>query len=330
MNGTISVLMAVHNGASWLDGVLQSIARQTRRPQQVLIRDNASTDETVAIVGKYPWATLIAGADNIGPWAAFEQLLDMATGSFVACLTDVVLDTDYLLRTAQVLESDDRIGAVQGMLLHPTLHTVDGYGFAVSRSRAVTIDGHGEVMRSEKDPFEIFGVEGAAPVFRRTAIEDIRVLGWFVDPAYRIGPLGYGDDLDIAWRLRLRGWKQLCIPAAIGYHDRSTTNARGTSLVSRIRRRHVRGQIAVVKRQLDWANVRFTVIKNDAMMDILRDIWRILGREVLVQGYTLLFEPAVLLAWGRFLRLLPRMLAVRRKIRSRSIIVGGSVRSALT
>jgi GT2 family glycosyltransferase len=257
-------------------------------------------------------------------------MLDTASGAFVLCLTDVVLHPDYLRLTVRSLESDDRIGAVQGMLVHPILGTVDGFGFSMSRSRAVTIAGHGEPVREIHEPFSIFGVEGAAPVFRRAAIEDIRVRGWFIDPLYRIGPLGYGDDLDIAWRLRLRGWTQLCIPAAVGFHDRSTTHARAHSLIDRILRRHVRGRIAVIKRRLDWVNVRFTIIKNDAIMDILRDAWRIIGREILVQGYMLLFEPAVLVAWGRFVRFLPRMLRIRREIRSRSTVAGGSVRDAMT
>jgi len=54
------------------------------------------------------------------------------------------------------------------------------------------------------------------------------------------------------------------------------------------------------------------------MMNVLKDTPYILARELAVFGYTVLFEPAVLLELGRFIRLLPRMLRRRRMVMHRA------------
>jgi hypothetical protein len=183
----------------------------------------------------------------------------------------------------------------------------------------VTILGHGDPDDGRWDrPQDIFGVEGAAPMFRRAAWEDCRVSGHVVDPDFRVGPLGYGDDLDIAWRMSLFGWRQRYVPTARGLHARATTDRVGRSLSDHVARRRTRAAIRLPIRQLDWSNVRFAIMKNDRAADALRDLPRILARELAVQGYFLLFEPAVLAGWGRFLRLLPRMLRRRRAVQRRA------------
>ena len=45
---------------------------------------------------------------------------------------------------------------------------------------------------------EIFGVSGAAPVYARRMIEDIRIEGQFFDESY----FAYKEDVDVAWRAR--------------------------------------------------------------------------------------------------------------------------------
>jgi GT2 family glycosyltransferase len=118
--------------------------------------------------------------------------------------------------------------------------------------------------------------------------------------------------------MTLFGWRQVFIPAARGWHDRSTTKDVSRGMRDHLRRRHARAAITPAKRRLDWANVRFTIIKNDHILNVLRDLPWILGRELLVQAYFLLYEPRTLLAWGRFLRSVPVMLRRRRTVMRRA------------
>jgi GT2 family glycosyltransferase len=283
MNRDYTVLMGVQNGANWLHDVLRSVQSQDHAPTSILLYDNASTDATVSIASEFPEVTIIHGSENIGVWAAIESMLPRVTTPYVLCLTDVVLSPSHVRHLVECMQHDESLGAVQGMLLNPNTNLVDCYGFHIAPSRAVSILGHGETPSQHTAPFEVFAVEGAAPFFRMSALASITIDGSVVDRAYRIGPLGYGDDLDIAWRLHVVGWKQYCAPQAVGYHVRSTTTSRAQSLLDRIRRRAVRAKIPLIKRQLDWCNVRFTILKNDAIVNLLRYLPSILTREILVQ-----------------------------------------------
>ena len=77
----------------------------------------------------------------------------------------------------------------------PISTLIDTVGFQIERSRRITNIGHGEEDRGQYDKeMEIFGVEGAAPIFRKEALLDSRVMGEIVDHDM----FWYGDDVDLA------------------------------------------------------------------------------------------------------------------------------------
>jgi hypothetical protein len=323
----VAILMAVHNGQHWLPRVLASVSAQTRPPDEVIVMDNASTDSTLALLDGYPFIRVVPSAENVGFWEAVERLLPMTTADIVIALTDVVLDERFIIKALEVFDADETVGALQAKVYRMETtgssvrrtNIIDALGFRIDSSRRVTILGHGDEDRGQYGAtMEILGVEGAVPVFRRTALESVRVNGRLIDPEYRVGALGYGDDLDLAWRMTLFGWRQVMVPSVVAWHDRSTTTGVARGFSDTLSRRPLRAAIPLLKRRLDWSNTRFTIIKNDRMMGVLRNLHRIMWRELSVQGYFLLFETAVIREWGRFIRLLPRMLARRRQVQRRA------------
>jgi len=333
----VDIFMAVHNGASWLPDVLDSVTAQTYPSVHLTVCDNASTDATPDVLRRYPQATVVRHDGNDGFWAAMERFIAASDAPYIICLTDVVLDPDFTAAAVAAMEANPGIGAVQGKILEQhrapdgtwvRSGLIDAVGFRIQRSRRVTILGHGEPDDGRYDaPRDIFAVEGAVPVFRRAALEDCRVDGFYAtDPAYRSGGITYADDVDLGWRMTLFGWRQVLVPVARGWHDRSTTKGTGGGIIGRLRRRGVRAAIAPEKRRLDWSNLRFTIIKNDHILNVLRDLPWILGWEFLVQGYLLLCEPRTLGAWGRFLRLTPLMLRRRRTVMRRAQLTAAQMR----
>ena len=250
-----------------------------------------------------------------------------------------MIDENFTERAVAICESNPATDAIQAKIYqynHNELTSgsfnkniiIDTCGFAMTRERKVVNIGHG---KSDGPAFSnqrvIFGVEGAVPFFRRTALEDCKINGWIWDPDY----FWYGDDLDLAWRMTLFGHKQIYSPKVIAWHDRSTTKGNVTTdfLADHVHRRKLRQQIPIHKRRLDWSNTRFTIIKNDFLLNILRDLPAIIMREINVQGYAGLFERGVLLEWGRFFRLLPKMIARRRIIMNRARVNANEIRSLM-
>lgn len=328
----VTIQLVVHNAASWLKRSLDSIAAQTYPHDhvEISILNNDSSDHTADIIKGFGFRISDFGfarfspvitAENLGFWTGQEQLLKHAAGAYIIAMTDVELDPHFIERAVAVFAEDEHIGAVQAKVLQHRASSgqppfIDTTGFQIFKSRRIINRGHGQQDKGQFDKQEeIFGVEGAVPVFQREALENIRIENHIVDPDFHVGPYGYGDDLDIAWRLRLFGWKQIYAPGVIAYHDRSTTrNAARRWYESGGRsRRAQRENVPLAIRRLDWSNVRFTIIKNDYIINILRDFLRILIREIATLGYMLIFEPGVLAEVGRFFRLLPRMRR-RRKI----------------
>jgi GT2 family glycosyltransferase len=291
------------------------------------------------VAARYPEVQVRRSDENIGIWAGMERLLGETDAPYVLVLTDVVMASDFVERGVRVLERERDIGAVQSRMLQGVWTEVglrrepriDSLGFAVSRGRRVTNLAQGEPDRAiPGEVVDIFGVEGAAPLFRRSALQSCRIGGHLIDPDYRIGALGYGDDLDVAWRMRLLGHRQVLVPGMRAWHCRSTTKGLGRGIVGRVRRVHARRDIALEKRRLDWANVRFTMVKNDQWPNLIRHAPWIIGWQLMTLGYMALFEPRVFGAVGRFVRLLPRMLERRREVMQRARMTPEAMRTLFT
>lgn len=83
----VSVVMATYNGARFLREQLDSIAAQTRLPDELLIIDDGSTDGTLALLTEWaqgkPWVRIDRNPRNLGINATFWRLLNESTGSHV-------------------------------------------------------------------------------------------------------------------------------------------------------------------------------------------------------------------------------------------------------
>ncbi|KKR13414.1 MAG: Glycosyl transferase family 2 [Parcubacteria group bacterium GW2011_GWC1_39_29] len=154
---------------------------------------------------------------------------------------------------------------------------------------------------------EIFGVEGAVPVFKKEAFESLRINNEIFDHDF----FWYAEDFDIAWRMNMFGWKQIFVPDAIAWHDRKTTKSLsgGFSEFCNIRR-----QIPIAKRRLEFRNIRWAIIKNDYAINILKDMVYIVRRELLMLAYLFLFEPKVLIEIPMMLGKLPKILKKRKQV----------------
>ncbi len=329
-----SINLVVLNGEKYILHCLESVLAQNIDFNQVELHilDNGSTDSTVSAIENFKLKienlgfssfSFIKSPRNLGMWGGQEELLKKSETEYVVFLSvDVILDREFISRAIAAMEIDPDIGALQAKIYQYTpgqaltRATIDTCGFQIYRSRRIGNIGHGETERGQyNEPSEIFGVEGAVPVFRRQALESIRVFGEVADHDL----FWYGEDLDVAWRLRLAGWQQRYNPTIIAWHDRGTTKGHTHgSWLRYINRVNIRQQIPIRKRRLEWRNARLTRIKNDHAINVLRDLPYILWREIEILGYTILFEPGVLRELPHFFRLIPRMFKKRKVIFSQS------------
>ena len=114
----ISVAMCTYNGSRFLAEQLESIGRQTKRPFELIICDDGSTDSTPEIVRVFgdgaPFPVrFIRNEVKLGSTKNFEKAILRCSGDAIAlCDQDDVWQKDKLERVAQVLESEPDVGGV--------------------------------------------------------------------------------------------------------------------------------------------------------------------------------------------------------------------------
>lgn len=109
----ITVLMPVHNGAAHLVEALQSVLDQSLEDFELLIVDDASTDDSASIVETFtdPRIRLIRSTDRLKLSGALNLGLDQAQGRYVARMdADDISHEDRLLFQARFMEEHPHVG----------------------------------------------------------------------------------------------------------------------------------------------------------------------------------------------------------------------------
>ena len=333
----VTINIVVLNGEKYIRHCLGSVFNQTYPHDKIEINiiDNGSTDSTKEIIKEgleignwkleIPQIFFHEMEKNLGMWGGQEKALEFSNGKYIMALSsDVILEPKAIENSVKILEEDEKIGAVEPKIYRFELengnvkktNTIDTCGFKIFRSRRIINIGHGETDRGQydnpPDGREIFAVEGAAPFFRKTALEDCRILGEIVDHDM----WWYGDDIDLAWRMRLFGWRQIYSPAVVAYHDRKTTHALRKSWSDFIK---IRKQIPRLKRRLDYRNSRLMFVKNDYIINFVKDLPFFLKREIPLWGYFLIFEPFMILEIPKIIKMIPKMLKKRKEIMKKAV-----------
>ena len=121
----------------------------------------------------------------------------------------------------------------------------------------------------------------------------------------------YKEDVDIAWRFLLFGWKNFYLPSAVAYHGR------GTGTLKRFTHTEVaknRSKLPKITKYYSYKNQRLMQVKNELAGNFWEDMIPILWKEILIAGYVLFREPFLIKAFGEFLFQLPSALEKRHYI----------------
>ena len=207
--GPVSIVIPVWNGRRWLDGCLDSIARQTESVHEVIAVDNGSWDGSVAhLRAAHPHVRVLELGANTGFAHAVNEGLGAAADGYVAVLnTDVVLERDWVARMVTSLSADPGAAAVACKMVELAApDRIYDAGDVLRRDGACEQRGRFCVDDGAFDtPGEVFGACAGAALYRREAV---LAVGGF-DERY----FAYLEDVDLALALRLAGWRCRYEPA---------------------------------------------------------------------------------------------------------------------
>lgn len=312
----ISIVIINYNTKHLLASCIESLLRQTCVDREIILIDNSSEDGSCAFVQeKFPEVTAVCNKDNIGYSGAANQGIKLAGGEYVMLMNpDIKFEPDYIDKCLAKMKDDPKIAAICGKIYrydfekNEKTNVIDTVGLFCFRNRRVIDDGQGleDKGQFEKEK-EVFGVSGACPIYRKEALEDVKVFDEYLDNDFFM----YKEDVDISWRFLLFGWKNYYLPAAVAYHGR------GTGVLKRFSHLEVlqnRSKLNRFQKYYSFKNQRLMQIKNETFADMLHDFFPVLWKQILIMGYVIFREPYLVKAWFHMLSQIPRALKKRHYI----------------
>ena len=215
----ITVVIPNWNGVSLLPTCLDSLRAQTHTDFEIIVVDNASIDNSVALVETdYPECEIVVLPRNLGLTGGVNAGIRASQGEIVALLNnDAEAHPGWLAELATAMERwPDAGSAASKMLLHDRRGIINSAGDfcgidGMPGNRGVWQEDNGDYDTEEL----VFGGCGGAVAYRRKMLDEV---GLFDETLFM-----YCEDVDLGWRSQLAGWACVYVPTAIVYHRLSAS-----------------------------------------------------------------------------------------------------------
>jgi GT2 family glycosyltransferase len=222
-----SVVIANWNGKKYLKDCFDSLLNQTRKDFKIVFVDNGSSDGSTDFVReKYPKTEIIQLEKNTGFSKGYnigmKKALEDKNIKYVVVLNnDTKLDERYIEELVICAKMHPDAASIQPKVLNFfDSEKIDCAGILLSVDGVATNRGYGERGAEYSEEGEIFGATGAASLFSRKALEKTKLSdGEYFDNSH----FAFYEDVDLAWRMRLTGFKSFYSPKAVVYHVHSAT-----------------------------------------------------------------------------------------------------------
>lgn len=223
--------------AKYLPSFLSSLKVQTFADFKILAVDNSEEEENdnLKIIRQgYSEVEIGRAGENMGFARAHNRMIARASALqadyYLALNPDMLLKGDAVEKLIGEMEADRRLGSVSPKILkwdfanQKKTKIIDTCGIKLLPGLRFVDLGQGRADDGSFDKAEILGPSGAAALYRLSALEKVKEGDNYFDELFFM----YKEDCDLAYRLRLAGFKSKCASEAIIYHDRSAS-AKGES-----------------------------------------------------------------------------------------------------
>jgi GT2 family glycosyltransferase len=215
----ITIIIPNYNGKHFMEPCLASLDKQTCKDFRILVVDNASTDGSIEYMKEhYPDIRIIALDQNYGFSKAVNIGIRHSSTPYVILLNnDTIVDPHFIEEMKKAIEVSPRIFSVSSKMIqmyHPDLidsagdlYTLIGWGVCRGAGRPVS-----NYTKSD----EIFSACAGASIYRRCVFNKI---GYFDENHF-----AYLEDVDIGYRAKIYGYKNMYCPSALVQHVGSGTS----------------------------------------------------------------------------------------------------------
>ncbi|MCK5330013.1 MAG: glycosyltransferase family 2 protein [Candidatus Marinimicrobia bacterium] len=217
----ISIIVLNYNGKQFLQVCFDSLLLSTYPNIELLMVDNASSDDSVEYMERnYPQVKIIHSGGNIGYSAGNNLGIEVAAGKYVLLLNnDIEVTPGWLEPIIEEFESDEQIAAVQPKIHH--MIDRDSFEYAGAAGGMIDIFSfpfmRGRVFYTiEKDEgqydtnIDLFWTSGAAMAIRKDVLKKTGLL----DNDF----VHHMEEIDLCWRILLQGHRLRIRTDSVIYH----------------------------------------------------------------------------------------------------------------
>jgi GT2 family glycosyltransferase len=217
----VAVVILNYNTKKWLQAFLPAVLATQYDNLEVIVADNASTDDSVAFLqNSFPDVRVIQLPVNYGFAGGYNECLKLVEADYFVLLnSDVEVTANWVQPVIDLLQTDPAIVACQPKILawhqkHKFEYAgaAGGYLDALSYPfcRGRIIDHTEEDNGQYDDAREVFWASGAAMFIRSEK--------YFEAGGLDADFFAHMEEIDLCWRLKNHGYKIMVQPASIVYH----------------------------------------------------------------------------------------------------------------
>ena len=259
---TTSVIIPNWNGAHHLPECIDSLLAQTYPHVEIIVVDNASSDNSLSLLAGYSRVKVLPQIQNLGFTGACNIGMRDAVGDILVLLNnDTAVDPGWIEAIVTAFDNHPEVGIVASKMLlydrHGIFHTAGDYVThdGLAHNRGVWQEDTGQYDHAAY----VFSACGGSAAYRRTMLDVVGLL----DENYFFS----FEDVDIAWRACLQGWRCLYFPQAIVYHKLKASGG------------------GVTASYYDGRNRIYTLVKNYP-----QDLWKLYRRQVVAAQFRIVVE----------------------------------------
>jgi GT2 family glycosyltransferase len=227
-----AIIVPCWNGSAYIGRCLESVLAMPQRPEQVLVVDDNSTDDSLAMINACEEHArqvgvrldVICNDQNLGftktANIGLRTIIDDARNYDLALLInqDATVHSGWLAALCALFAQQPDAGAAGCKIFYPDGLTLQHAGGYLVRPRMLGLHfGHHAPDAAEFDAQrEVDFVTGAAIALRTASLRQVGIFDEVFSP-------GYYEDVDLCVRLRENGWRTLYCPDAVASHVESAS-----------------------------------------------------------------------------------------------------------
>lgn len=271
LKGLVSIVIVNWNGEKYLKKCIESLLNQSYSDIEIIVVDNDSSDSSIDIINKnFKDKIKLFLNKNTGYAGGSNKGIELSKGEFIVIANpDVVFEKNYIKKCVAKLVQDESIAAVTGKLLkydfdkNKKVNVIDSVGIRLNHRRQGFDIAQNEFDAGlyEEDK-RVFGVCGAAAMFKKDVLEKVKVNNEYFDYDF----FAYKEDIDLCWRINLYGYKCYYVHDAIAYHGRGMNSSRG--IINIIKNRKSQSEFL---KGISFRNHYLMILKNETKDSYKKD-----------------------------------------------------------